>query len=312
MPCYRRMIAMLWQIAAPGLAGAAPVPAAAPTHITASLLAESGGAPGGQVLLAIRMQPAPGWHGYWSNPGDAGFGMRLDWNLPAGAGTGVPQYPVPDTLLESGLMNHVYRRDYAVLVPLTLPKNARRGTTLPLRVQADWLACTEQICVPERAALTAMIAVEPQAPSHDARFAGWRARLPAALGAEAHMAVDQTSIRLAVPLPAGLPLAHPHLFAATDRLIDYAARQRFARSGNTLVITLARAKFQPLTPTRFPAVLRLDDSGGGVGFTAIPGPVPSGGIPLADGTPAARSDGWAVAGAMIALGTALIALLAWW
>ena len=71
------------------------------------------------------MQPKPGWHGYWQNPGDAGLGMGLEWTLPAGAKAGAPQYPVPETLLISGLMNHVYEHDYAVLVPLTLPATAR-------------------------------------------------------------------------------------------------------------------------------------------------------------------------------------------
>ena len=295
MPSYRRIAARLWQALAllAALAFAGPVHgealvAGAPTHITARLVAESAGTPGGTVMLAILMQPAAGWHGYWSNPGDAGFGMKLTWQLPAGASTREPLYPVPETLLISGLMNHVYRSDYAVLVPLTLPRDARPGTVLPLLVKANWLACTEQICVPETATLTATVAVAASAPTtRDSRFDAWRARLPAPLGASAHMAVDKDSIRLAVPLPANLPLAQPHVFAGTDRLIDYAAPQVFARQGDTLLITLARAKFAALTPTDFPAVLRLDASGTGVGFTATPGPVPSGGTPLADGTPTA-------------------------
>ena len=291
--CYRRLLAVLALVlAVPALA--AP---AAPTHIVASLLAESGGAPGATVTLAIRMQPAPGWHGYWSNPGDAGFGMRLDWSLPAGASTATPQYPVPETLLVSGLMNHVYQRDYAVLVPFMLPRDARPGTNLPVRVKADWLACTEQICVPEKATLAVTVPVVAQAGAHDPRFDTWRARLPAPLGAEAHVTVDKHNIRLAIPLPASLPLVQPHLFAASDHLIEYAAPQSFARRGDLLVVTLARAKYAALTPTSFPAVLRLDNSGGGLAFTATPGPVPSGG-PLAGGTTALPALPWLLLAAL--------------
>jgi DsbC/DsbD-like thiol-disulfide interchange protein/cytochrome c biogenesis protein CcdA len=297
MPCFRRLIALLWQALALVLAGPAFAAPAAPTHIAASLLAESGGAPGSTVMLAILMQPAPGWHGYWSNPGDAGFGMRLDWSLPSGARAGAPLYPVPETLLVSGLMNHVYQRDYAVLVPFTLPKDARPGTTLPLQVKADWLACTEQICVPEKATLTTSVPVGT-ATTHDPRFDLWRAHLPAPLGAEAQMAVDKTSIRLAIPLPASLPLVQPHVFAATDRLIDYAAPQAFERRGDRLLVTLARVKYAPLTPTSFPAVLRLDNSGGGLSFTATPGPVPQGGEPLAGGAPALPALPWLLLAAL--------------
>jgi len=301
MPCSRRILAMLWQVLAllGSLILTAPV-FAAPTHITGTLLAESGGAPGGQVMLAILMQPAPGWHGYWSNPGDAGFGLRVDWSLPAGVRVGALAYPVPETLLVSGLMNHVYQRDYALLVPLALPVDATPGTTLPLRVKADWLACTEQICVPEHAILTASVPVTAgHAPAaHDPRFDGWRARLPAPLGAVTHMAVDKDSIRLAIPLPAGLPLATPHVFAGLDRLVDYAAPQAFARRGDLLLVTLARAKFAALTPTSFPAVLRLNGAGDGVSFTAVPGPVPRGGSPLASDAPALPGLPWLLLGAL--------------
>ena len=115
---YRRFVAMLWALVAvlcPALA------LGQTSHISAELIAESPGFPGQTVTMAIHMRPEPGWHGYWSNPGDAGQGMTLDWTLPAGAKAGSPRYPVPETLLISGLMNHVYEHEYALLVSLTLP-----------------------------------------------------------------------------------------------------------------------------------------------------------------------------------------------
>ena len=100
----------------------------------AELVAEGPAAPGKDVTLALAMRPAPGWHGYWLNPGDAGFGMTLTWTLPAGASTGALRYPVPRPLLIAGLMNHVYEDAYAVLVPLTLPASAVPVAALPTAV----------------------------------------------------------------------------------------------------------------------------------------------------------------------------------
>ena len=72
-----------------------------------------------KATLALAFTPKDGeWHGYWSNPGDAGQGMRLDLDLPPGWTAGEPLYPVPTTLEIAGLMNHVYKGPYAVLVPL--------------------------------------------------------------------------------------------------------------------------------------------------------------------------------------------------
>ena len=64
--------------------------------------------------LALRFVPStPDWHGYWSNPGDAGLGMQIAWNRP-GAWFDAPLYPVPQTLLTGGLMNHVYKGEPVV------------------------------------------------------------------------------------------------------------------------------------------------------------------------------------------------------
>lgn len=273
---YRLIVAMLAHFAALLLA----VPAhAAPQHIAAELLAESAVAPGKTVTLAFRFRPEPGWHGYWSNPGDAGFGMKTRWELPSGASVGDAQYPVPQTLLIAGLMNHVFEHEYAVLVPLTVPADVRPGTTLPVRVRADWLACTDTVCVPEYADLAASVTIGTPGAA-DPRFAEWRRRLPAPLGAEARFAMAGATLRLAIPLPAAMPLENPHFFAAQDRLVDYPAPQRFSRNGNTLIVEISRARVQPATPGRMEGVLRLNAAGDGVIIAATPGTVPPAGTPI--------------------------------
>ena len=276
----------------------------APVHIHASLLAEGPVAPGGTVTLAVLMQPEAGWHGYWSNPGDAGLALMLDWQLPAGARTGTMRFPVPQTLLISGLMNHVYEHDYAVLVPLTVPANAAPGTTLAISAQAQWLACTLQICVPERAELHGTIKIGAGGTA-DPRFTTWRAALPAPLGGPAAYAWTPTRLRLAIPFPRGAKVETPHVFVATEGVVDYAAPQSFARKDDLLIAEIARAKVPPTTtPTGLSAVLSLGGGAGGVEIAAQPGAVPEGGTPVSTAaTTAAPANGgsfwWAVLFAML-------------
>ncbi|HKT85717.1 MAG TPA: thioredoxin family protein [Novosphingobium sp.] len=260
-----------------------PVPAlGAPNHIAAKLVAGPATGPHGEVMLAIHMKPEKGWHGYWINPGDAGEGMRLDWTLPEGAKAGEPRYPVPQTLLVSGLMNHVYERDYAVLVPLALPADAPKGSRLPIRLEAQWLACTEEICVPERADL-ATEAVAGGGPQNDERFAEWMRLLPAPLDRAGAMAMTGKSLRLAIPLPASVTLSSPHVFVRQDKLVDYAAPQTFARKGDMLLVTIPRARFDPRAAAAVDGVLKFDDAGNGVSFTTRKGVVPAGGEVIASG-----------------------------
>ncbi|MYL97544.1 thiol:disulfide interchange protein [Novosphingobium sp. FGD1] len=262
---------------------ATAVPAlAAPTHIAAELVA--GPSSPTEATLAIRMTPEPSWHGYWANPGDAGLGMQLDWELPQGASVGEPRYPVPRTLVVQGLMNHVYESEYAVLVPLSLPPGVSPGTRLPVRVRAQWLACTEQICVPERAELAAEVTVGARAEAEVARrFDGWTQRLPAPLGTPATFAVGDKDLRLAIPLPASVVLDAPHLFVVQDKLVDYAAPQLFSRKGDLLLVTIPRAAVAPRGAETVEAVLRLDSAGNGIALSAKAGQVPTGGVPVATG-----------------------------
>ena len=51
-------------------------------NLNATLHAEGAAVPGETLTLAIHFEPvSEEWHGYWSNPGDAGLGMVLDLSL---------------------------------------------------------------------------------------------------------------------------------------------------------------------------------------------------------------------------------------
>ena len=140
--------------------------------ITPELVAEGPAPPGGEVDLAIHMRPAPGWHGYWLNPGDAGLPMDVSGSFrtaspPVRCAT---RCRAGSTI--AGLMNYVYERDYAVLVRLKVPANARG--VVPLRAEAHWLACTDKICVPEQGILSLDLPVGTGTPNRAQFDAGGR------------------------------------------------------------------------------------------------------------------------------------------
>jgi len=244
------------------------------TAITPELVAEGPAVPGREVELAIVMRPKPGWHGYWLNPGDAGLPMHVDWQLPAGVVAGPLRYPVPTRLSIFGLMNYVYERDYAVLVRLKVPAGAKG--VIPIRAAARWLACTDKICVPEAGMIALDLPVGTGQPTERARFDEWRRALPRPLASPAHFALSGDRLRIAIPLPRKLTLGDPYIFPAADGPVEYAAPQRFRRSGDTLIADLRRKRGEP---AEFSGVLALGD-GRGLEFTARPGVVPDGGTPV--------------------------------
>jgi DsbC/DsbD-like thiol-disulfide interchange protein/cytochrome c biogenesis protein CcdA len=272
---------------------AAPAAAQQPrvNAIQPELVAEGPVRPGGEVELAIVMHTREGWHGYWQNPGDAGLPMKVEWSLPSGASLGPLRYPVPQRLNIGGLMNYVYERDHAVLVRLKAPRDARGMLTVA--AEAQWLACTDKICVPERSSFSLQVSVGEGAASERARFDQWRQLLPRPLASPAHFELAGDQLRLAIPLPASVALGEPYVFPLIDGPVDYAAPQSFRRAGDTLIAELKRKRGEP---ARFAGVLALGD-GRGLEFTATPGAVPGGGVAV--GALDMAALWWAVLGALV-------------
>ena len=258
--------------------------------IEPQLVAEGPAPAGGEVEIAIQMIPAPGWHGYWQNPGDAGLPMEVKWQLPAGFAAGPLRYPVPTRLEIAGLMNYVYERDYAVLVRLKVPADA--SGVIPIRAQAHWLACTDKICVPEQGELALDLPVGTGTPER-AQFDAWRQALPQPLASVGHFAIAGDILRVAIPLPASVELKQPYLFPLVDGPVDYDAKQIFRRSGDAVVAELKR---KGALGRDFSGVIALSD-GRGLEFRAVPGDVPQGGSAIGD--LGASAVLWAVLGAIL-------------
>lgn len=243
------------------------------TNIAATLASESlSPAPGATVMLAIDMKPQPGWHGYWRNPGDAGVGISLDWSLPKRATLGAMRWPVPEKLVVAGLMNHVFNGDHALLLPLKVPTGLAPGTPLPIRANAQWLACTDKICVPEHGTLALNLTVgKGEISAADrARFDGWRSKLAVPLGGQALFQRNGNRVRISVPLPASISVRNPWFFAATEEATAYAARQIYARTSDRLILE-TEAKGGPFE--RLEGVISIGD-GRGFEIVANPGSVP--------------------------------------
>ncbi|MGF1550411.1 MAG: protein-disulfide reductase DsbD family protein [Sphingomonadaceae bacterium] len=231
-------------------------------------------APGGSIWLAILMEPDPGWHGYWKNPGDSGVGTSVEWELPAGVETGELLYPVPDRLIVAGLMNYVYEGDYAHLVKLSVPGDAQPGARIPVRGKIDYLTCTKEVCVPESALLAADLRVGPAAapaPSN-ADFDAHLARLPQPLGQEGRFAAAGKKLRIAIPLAEGMEIEEPYFFPLTDGAIEYNAPQRVTRSGDWILVEAAAGRDAERLET-IEGVLKIGEHSG-LALTARPGELP--------------------------------------
>ncbi|RJY07962.1 protein-disulfide reductase DsbD family protein [Aurantiacibacter aquimixticola] len=261
---YLLAIALLW---------ASPLAAQQDSYMTVDWVTESAPQQGETLTTALRFSPREGWHGYWSNPGEAGLGMELDWQLPAGWEAGDPQYPVPSVLSYFGIANHAYKDDYTVLVPIEIGSQADAA---PAQVTARYLVCSDTLCVPQEATLTLRY---PQAGAAlRSSFDEARAAIPPLIDSEARFAFTPQSLRVTIPLPETVAIGDPHLFIEQSGVVDYNAPQHFWRNGDSVIVEIPRG-FEREEPGRIAGILSFGD-GEGIRFAGAPGDVPVGGTPL--------------------------------
>lgn len=253
----------------------------------------------GGRMLALHFKPrSEEWHGYWSNPGDAGQGMDLTLDLPEGWRAGEPLYPVPTRLEIAGLMNHIFEGDYTVLVPLTASASARPIDAAAIRGTVSYLACTDRICVPQDARLDAVVGGE---------FDQWRSSIAPMLDRTAQFEMTGRSLRLGIPVPRNLRLSDPHVFVArgstgAEAVPAYAAEQVFRRAGDVLVAEIPLDQRRDQTAgapvSAITGILSFGD-GEGVRFAAVPGEVPLQGAKLVTAGNETPPFGWLLLAALV-------------
>lgn len=108
------------------------------------------------VTLTFTMDP--GWHIYWTNPGDSGLPTSVKWILPKGYRVGETRWPTPKRFEEGGLVNYGYDGTAIVLTTILPPKAMGSAKSIPIKAQVSWMACKEQ-CV--QGATTLSAAVKP-------------------------------------------------------------------------------------------------------------------------------------------------------
>lgn len=223
-----------------------------PLNIKAQLQSETDDpAPGSTFTIAIVMTPDEGWHGYWENPGDAGVGLQLNWTLPDGISAGKPRFPIPEKLIISDLMNFTYEGQHSFLIDFEIDESIDLGTAIPISVEADWLACTDRICVPERDTLSMTLYAGQGTitSTNTQRFGEYRSKLAVPLDQKATYQIKGKEIAIAIPLPSDAKIENPYFFPKVDQLINYQAQQRITRDGDMMIITTMLDDYAPDTFT---------------------------------------------------------------
>ena len=123
--------------------------------------------PGDELLVGFKFSLSPGWHTYWVNPGDAGEGASIKWNLPRDVKASKILWPGPERIPVEPLMTFGYEDEVVLLTKIYTTKN----TDIPLTLNAlvSWYTCKE-ICIPQEAEVSIPIKLGFKSPSSSNRL----------------------------------------------------------------------------------------------------------------------------------------------
>ena len=288
-------------LAAPVLARAAPVDAG---HVTLDLVAQDAAAvPGSTVYVALRQSIERGWHTYWRNPGDSGTPTALAWTLPAGWRAGEIVWPTPERIStgppDNPILNYVYSDEVLLAVPVTVPANARPGSSVTLRAGVSYLVCAD-VCVPESGTVTLFVPVAAAPAGPDPRWGAAIARTLAAApkpsGLAATFQATDAGIRLGVTGAAlsGADLTGADFYAFDGARIAPRAPTDRQRGPEGLSLSLSPVSAPGAAPTTSDLSGVLVPAGGAWEITARPGPIAAGAAglgPIAAAPPRAAATG---------------------
>ena len=235
------------------------------TYSSVDLLTEQASLPahGGTVTVGLFIEPNPGWHAYWINPGDAGLAPRMSWDLPDAFDAAPLQFPVPHVLPFIDLITYAYEEPLLLLSEITVPAGLSAGDSVEFQGRASWVVCDDQLCVPDNANLSVTLPVDDGGvdSAQAGHFADARAKLPEPVDWPAQFERLDNTVRIAIEtLEAAGDATDPYLFISERYLVEY-GQQSISFTPRGAVVSMDAARRQT-DATEFSALMTFTDSAG--------------------------------------------------
>lgn len=182
--------------------------------------------PGTNFDVAIHLEPDPGWHIYWINPGYAGLPPTIDWELPEGTTAGELQFKSPEFIKFMDYISYGYDGSTLFISTISVPETVADEITIGGKV--NWLVCDDQYCIPEKGEISLTLPT-----GTGTNYSEWREEFvmtrsfhPTEVDWDASFTTDDNKVVLDIAIPEGVDSLHNMwFFPANKNLIDHSVAQ---------------------------------------------------------------------------------------
>lgn len=228
--------------------------------------------PGQEAYFGFKFVLEQGWHIYWINPGDSGQPPHFEWNLPRGFTPGEIEWPAPQRIGSSSIVDFGYESSAMLLVPVRVSADVLPNTSEQLAVNLKVLVCRE-ICIPGRAEVSASVPIKSTRPEPNIRtaklFTAARQSMPKPRpGSWSFTAIDQKNSFVLVSRVGGRSTTAT-FFPLEESQVDNSAPQRLVPTTGGFRLTLQKSDqlLKPIEHLR--GVLELTSNGAYVVDAAV-------------------------------------------
>ncbi len=204
--------------------------------------------PGETFWLAIEMTAEKGWHFYYKNYGQTGKPTEFFFEAPQGVKVGPVEWPYPEVIAELDIITFGYHGTQYFLVPVTLAPEVKAGSSITIKIAADWLECKET-CIPGSEELQITIPVKNAPPQVNEQYAELfsdaRFKIPHPLTDwQVSASGDEQVYKIQLTPPEWFKneIQELYFFPDEDGLIQYEAKEEVQKKGKSYIIVLKRSQ----------------------------------------------------------------------
>jgi len=211
---------------------------------------------GDELLLGLNFKLTPGWHTYWKNPGDAGEGASVTWQLPKGFQASEILWPGPEAIPVEPLMTFGYEDEITLLTKI----KALDAAVFPAIVKAkvSWYTCKD-ICVPQEANLELTIQNGEKINTFFANeLSNVFLNLPKELSSKHRVEALDDNYFLQMELDGNTPVSSAYFFPEEYGLSSYSKEQILEINKNSLSLQISQSEVN-LKLQNFAGVLLLNN-----------------------------------------------------
>ena len=197
--------------------------------------------PGDELLVGVKFKLEKDWHTYWKNPGDAGEGATIKWNLPKGLSASNILWPGPERIPVDPLMTFGYNDEVVLLTKIA--SDGKVNFPLKIEAKVSWFTCKD-ICIPQEGTVDIEINEgNLLATSHDLELKKYLSRVPTVFSKDFRVEALDNKFFFQSDVLGDEQYTDVYFFPSEYGLTSYTKDQIFEKNQNSFTLEIEASEY---------------------------------------------------------------------